>query len=118
MRKVDVEIPNKMPEIIYIKLNKFDENKESPQLKRIRESYGIAPGILPIFPVSERAKNIALGRIKKSLLRSLSFLSFRLSPSRSIKFKVTFFFFSKHAVSTQLSLQNSALFAGQKPLPR
>lgn len=70
---VNVSIPSKMPEIIFVKINKFDSSKETAAMKSLREMYNLEVGTFPIFPATERATKIPIGRNHKISARITQF---------------------------------------------
>jgi len=57
-----VKVPDRIPEVIFVKVNRADTVPNSPQLQAMREQYGLEPGTVPIFPYQNDTCKIDLAK--------------------------------------------------------
>jgi len=76
-----VNIPDRMPEVVFVKVDRAETVPNSPQLLDMRAHYGLEPGTVPIFPYENDRCRIDLNK-QRSM--SAKVVQFPLVPAHSI----------------------------------
>lgn len=81
MGGIPVRIPDALPEVIFVKVDRVDTVPDSPQLQVMRQRYALEPGTVPIFPYESDSCTI---EITKDRSMRAKVKQFPLVPAFSI----------------------------------